>query len=273
MELDIKTKTFKLPRFFTKILPLGLLALGVLSASSVAADTLVRGYSSKITLEPGIVVALGSNPNEVIIAPAGDLKKMYGVVIDPTESPVSLSSDTQKTFVATSGKHGVLVTNQKGSIKTGDFVSLSLVDGIAAKATKDQGFILGRALEPFDGKNKVISTVAGVTVGRITVDVSPRGNPLQKSSAAIPEPLKRVSESIAGNPVGTVKIYIALVVLLASATIAGILITVGVRSGIVSIGRNPLSRKSIMRGLTQAVLMAILIFIVGLLGVYLLLKL
>jgi hypothetical protein len=272
MEVPGKIKNNKINTIIKAGILLALAGLFIVSGRATA-DTLIKGYTSKTALAPGLVVALGGSSNEVKIAPASNPKAIYGVVIDPSDSPVTLSGSDQQTFVATNGKYPVLVTSQKGAIKAGDFLSLSTIDGIAGKASKDQSFILGRALEPFDGKDKVVSKVAGISVGRISVDISPKNNPLQTSSAAIPEPLKRVSESIAGNPVGTLKIYIAVAVLIAASAIAGILITVGVRSGIVSIGRNPLSRKSIMRGLTQSVIMAILIFIVGLIGVYLLLKL
>jgi hypothetical protein len=245
----------------------------LVSAGILSADTLVKGYSSKKVLQPGLVVALDGGSDAVKIAPANDPRHMYGVVIDPSESPVSLTQSGQQTFVSTNGKHLVLVTNDKGAIKSGDYLSMSYLDGIAGKASPDQSYVLGRAAENFDGKNKVLANVAGVKVGKITVDILPKGNPIKKTGIAAPESLRRVSESIAGNPVGTLKIYIALAVLVAASVIAGILISVSVRSGIVSIGRNPLSKKSIIRGLLQSIIMAILIFIIGLLGVYLLLKL
>jgi hypothetical protein len=47
----------------------------------------------------------------------------------------------------------------------------------------------------------------------------------------------------------------------------------GVRNTLISIGRNPLSKKTIYKGLIQIILMGLIIFITGLFGVYLLLKL
>jgi hypothetical protein len=46
-----------------------------------------------------------------------------------------------------------------------------------------------------------------------------------------------------------------------------------VRSSMIALGRNPLSRKSILRGMFQVIITSIIIFICGLFGVYLLLKL
>jgi len=62
-------------------------------------------------------------------------------------------------------------------------------------------------------------------------------------------------------------------ILIIIAAISGSILYGGVRTTMVSIGRNPLAKASIMRGLAQVVLVSIIIFIIGLIGVYLLLKL
>ena len=72
------------------------------------------------------------------------------------------------------------------------------------------------------------------------------------------------------NPI---RVYISLAVLFASASVAGALIYSGIRSGMIAIGRNPLSKKSIVRGMVQVVIVALIIFMAGIFGVYLLLKL
>jgi hypothetical protein len=46
----------------------------------------------------------------------------------------------------------------------------------------------------------------------------------------------------------------------------------GVRSSVISMGRNPLARKTIIRNLIQIVLIALIILVTGLIAVYLLLK-
>jgi hypothetical protein len=51
------------------------------------------------------------------------------------------------------------------------------------------------------------------------------------------------------------------------------IIYAGVRNGVISIGRNPMSKKSIFRALIETILTSLLILIVGMFAVYLLLKL
>lgn len=59
----------------------------------------------------------------------------------------------------------------------------------------------------------------------------------------------------------------------ASVITALVLLYAGVRNAIISIGRNPMSRKSIVKALIQVILTSLLILIIGLFAVYLLLKL
>ena len=85
--------------------------------------------------------------------------------------------------------------------------------------------------------------------------------------------LRRASEAIAGKPVSPARVYISIIVLLAAAAIAGSLIYSAVRSSVIAIGRNPLSKRSIIRGLFQVVIIGILVFLSGVFGVYLILNL
>jgi hypothetical protein len=52
-----------------------------------------------------------------------------------------------------------------------------------------------------------------------------------------------------------------------------VMLAIGVRNSVISIGRNPNAKKSILRALTGIILTSLLILIVGMFTVYLLLKL
>ncbi|MBA3757470.1 hypothetical protein H0X09_01230 [Candidatus Saccharibacteria bacterium] len=254
----------------------GLLFMGGIPNPVVYADTIVRAFNSKDSLQPGWVVAVDKDQaNTVEAAPANDPSRIYGVVIDPSRAPVTLQPEQGlKVYVATSGSYQVLVTTQNGSINPGDYISISSTNGIAAKATSEQSYVLGQALEKFDGDNNVISAgEEGDAIGRVTVSIVPGKNPLVKSAVAVPAPLRRAGEAIAGKNVTPLRIYAALAVFTVTALIAVSILWIGVRSGMISIGRNPLSRHSIIQGLMQVVIVAVLVFAVGIFGVYLLLRL
>src|SRR5581483_8496550 len=122
------------------------------------------------------------------------------------------------------------------------------------------------------GKSNVITTTSdGHAIGRIEVSIVPGKNPLVKDNVAIPSPLKRFGQAIAGKNVSALRIWAALAVFVIAAIIAVSVLLIGVRSSITAIGRNPLSKKSIMKGLAQVIVVALVVFILGTFGVYLLL--
>jgi hypothetical protein len=207
-----------------------------------------------------------------------------GVVIGANDTSILLGKEGEKAYVAKVGRYSVLVSNQTGDIAAGDYVTVSAVSGIGMKATDRDPVILGKALNAFKSSDsaQVIGTAtikdsAGkehqIKIGHTTVDVSIGKNPKLKTDDTLPKVLQRASELIAGKPVAPLRVYMSLLLLAIATAISGSLIYSAVRSSLVSIGRNPLSKKSIIRGMFQVVLIGLMVFLSGVFGVYLLLKL
>lgn len=260
----------------------GLAILIVLSASSpLSAQSISQGYSTDQALQRGMLVASKQDdPNKVEAVTIETLERLKGVVVQPNDSSVTISKEGQKVFVAATGTYEVLVSDQGGPIKAGDYISISSLAGIGMKANDTQSFIIGKASQDFDGKSGSIgsSTINDnqkVNFSRVRVDIAVNKNPLLRSPEApkIPAFLNKVSQAVAEKPVSPAKVYLATAVFLVSAVIAGVMLYSGARGSIISIGRNPLSKNVVIRGLLQVVLMSLIIFITGLFGVYLLLKL
>lgn len=272
---NIAGKVFKLPEaknWTWSLLLLPLIILGI--AAPAVADNVVQGFQSKGNVSPGWVVALTKN-NALIVeaSPANDATKIYGVVVDPSDAPLTLNRGLgDQVFVATSGNYRVLVSTDHGNIRPGEYLSISNTDGIAAVSTADKKTILGQAVDSFDGKKNVITTAGGHSIGKIMVNISPRKNPLVKNDVAIPSFLRKVGESIAGKPVSGLKIYISLAFLIAATVLSMTLLYAGVRGGMIAMGRNPLNRGHIMNSMFKVVTAASAVFIIGLFGVYLLLR-
>ena len=247
--------------------------------------TVTQGYSSDVLLQRGMLVGLkNDDPRKVEPVNSDQADQLHGVVIGANESAVLLGSDEEKVYVASGGRFPVLVSSQNGAIKSGDYVSPSAIKGIGMNAGKDSSIVIGKALEDFDASNQ--STVKSVitvndasnkeqqlSVGMIIVDVAVGKNPLMKTNTSLPEALQKSAELIADKPVNATKVYISLFIIIVTSAIAGSIIYSAVRGGMVSIGRNPLGKNAIMRGLLQVVLVGILILLSGFFGVYLILKL
>jgi hypothetical protein len=248
------------------------------------AQTLTQGYGTDGPIQKGMIVRIkDGDESKVVPLSLEEADKMHGVVVDSNDAAVTLSADNEKVFVATTGKYEVLVSNQNGEVNEGDWITISAIHGVGMKASTGDSYVMGKALETFDGSNKV----AGVTklkdssggerdvrMGRIRADITVARNPLYKGEEPnLPGYLRKISEQIAGKPVDATRVYLGLIVMLVTTAVAGSLLYGGVRSGIISIGRNPLSKKSVIRGMVQVIIVGLIIFILGLFGVYLLLKL
>ncbi len=281
----IKTK---IKNYLTWQRILALIGLQLLIAASVyspiSAQSVTTGYYADQALQRGMIVRLKKNDVTKVEPVDSDASEhMHGVVVNSNDSPISLASDGQKVFVANNGRSEVLVSTQAGKIVIGDYIVVSALAGIGMKAGTIQPFVIGRAVAEFDGSKGVISTMDvkdstgashRVDIGRIEVDVGIAKNPLLKAvEPNLPGALRKVAETIAGKPVNAARVYVSVLVFGITAVVAGSLLFSGVRSGIISIGRNPLSRKSIIRGMLQVVLTGIIIFITGVFGVYLILRL
>ncbi len=261
------------------------LAAPILGGSFVHAQTVSTAYQTDGSVQKGMIVMLDpKNSKKVLPLSNKTDNAMQGVAVAANDTIVSFAGDgsAAEVFIATDGKYDVLVSTQNGTIKEGDIISISALDGIGMKADAGQSVILGKALQNFDG-SKALSTATlkskdgtqKVAIGLIQVDIGISHNPLAVSVTGPPVPafLKRAGDAVSGKPVSTVRLYAALGVLFITGFMTASLLYGGVRSSLIAIGRNPLAKKSILRGLIQVVVLGMIVFVIGLFAIYLLLKL
>lgn len=256
-------------------------------SGSISQAPVTQAYLTDASVQLGMIVRL-STKDSTKVEPLehDDSKHMLGVVVSANQAPLTLSGTQKqaKVYVATYGKYDVLVSNQNGTIQPGDYISISNIDGVGMRADGEEKTIIGKALSGFDGKSDVqgsttlVSTDGSktqVALGRIAVQVLVQPNPLQSVGlpSAFTNLLSRVGYSVTNKTVNPARLYLALVLFVVAAFIAGILLFGGVRTAITAIGRNPLARKAIYRSLIQVVMSSLIIFILGIFAVYLLLKL
>lgn len=276
-------------RFFAVFSTISIVAFAVIvpvSAVTYGGGS-VAGYAADAPIENGTIVQLtGEKSNRVTAATQSKLQNMFGVTVDRNQQPITLSSENleNEVYVAVSGTYNVLVSTQGGPIAIGDYVTLSSVNGVAMKAGTEEETVFGRANQPFDGKGVTLGqttlkdttgkTNRKVTLGMIPVTIDIKRNPNIKSTEAnLPDFLNRVGQEIAEKEVSPIRIYLSIGIAAVSLISAIAVLYSGVRSGVISIGRNPMSRKSIFRALLEIILTSVLILIVGLFAVYLLLRL
>lgn len=267
------------------------LSFGMLFFAGTAVQAISSGgaqsYAVDSRIDNGTIVELVSkDAGKVKIASQKNLQNMFGVTIDRGLLPFTISTeeDRNEVYVAASGTYNVLVSSQAGPIKSGDYVTLSAVDGIAMKAGTEEKTVFGRANAGFDGKGLVLGTtmlkdaqgndIEQVKIGSIPVTINIQRNPNEKSTKVkVPEPLQRIGQAIAEKEVSPIRIYLSLGITAVSIIASIAILYSGVRNSVISIGRNPMSKKAVFRALLEIILTSILILIIGLFAVYLLLRL
>jgi len=254
--------------------------------SGATTQSVTQGYAADPSVQKGMIVMLDDKNSSKVDALTSDkVEQMLGVAVAANDATVTLSdeSNTGQVFVASFGRYDVLVSNQNGPIKAGDYITISALAGVGMKVDTTQPVVLGRAAAAFTGSGNVDgsaklkasdgSTVP-VSIGRIPVDISISHNPLQQSVAkGVPGFLQKAAEQVAGKQVAASRIYLGMVVLMAATIVTIGVLYSGIRGGLISIGRNPLAKKSIFGGIARVVLSGLIIFIIGIFGVYLILRL
>lgn len=252
------------------------------SSNLLSAQTVNQGFKSDESLRKGMIVAaVEGDETKVEKGNEENFERLKGVVVQKNDSPVTLAEEGNDVFVANTGIYDVLVSDENGEIKSGDYLSFSSLEGIAMKATDEQAIIIGRASQDFNGRDNVIgsqedkNTKRKVNFGLIKTAVGVGHNPWLRTEkgSTIPKIVERVTTTIAGKPVNTTRAWLATAVFLGTIFIVGVMLYSGSRSSLISVGRNPLSKGVIIKGLLQVVILSVAIFITGLFGVYLLLKL
>lgn len=254
-------------------------------AESQTPGSAIQSYAADSILQRGLLVKLDTNDTKKVLPVSEkDMIDTFGVVVSPNEVALTVGNEANpsQTYVSTSGTFNVIVSDQTGQIEKNDFITISALNGIGMKATKDQSTVVGKALTNFDGKTNVTGQVTlkdssgaaykTVNLGLIPVAISIAHNPLiENTQSDLPEWL--VKTGLVDKDVNSFRIYISMGILGLSIIVAITVLYAGIRNSVLSIGRNPLSKGSIGKSMITIFLSAFIILIIGSFTVYLILKL
>ncbi|HEX8762781.1 MAG TPA: hypothetical protein VF733_03400 [Candidatus Saccharimonadales bacterium] len=253
----------------------GLVAVPVWAQNQSGAIS--RGFTATDSelVQGALVSTKSSNPDVVELATAESAARLAGIV---SNNALVELSNTQpgEVQVLLNGNAQALVSDLNGPIKAGDKITASPLSGIGMLATEDAQ-IVGTAQSDFTLKNsktKVITDKNGKThtvhVGTVPLQIA-ISYYIAPTSQFMPAFLQNLANSIAGRPVSVLRILISCVLLFFAFGSITILIYTSVRSGIISLGRNPLAASAIQRGLISVIIIVVLTAILSLGSVYLIL--
>ena len=159
--------------------------------------------------------------------------------------------------VLISGKAFVRVSTINGAIRKNDFLTSSEIRGVAGKSTAN-GFVLGTALEDYSSNNPK-------SVGKILVYINPHFNAtFIATNTNLLESLKNIIASPTLAPLTTFRYLLAALVAIASFILGFIHFGRIVKTGIESLGRNPLAGVFIQISVLMNVVLTIGIVLGGL---------
>jgi hypothetical protein len=248
--------------------------MALVAMGPAAQASLSQGFATSNPNATGSLVALDEKSSgAVVTADTTNVGRLFGVVVPPSSASISLSgTGTGQVQVVTSGTANVLVSTAGGDIKVGDYITISPIAGVGQKVGDSSTRVVGTAQTDFNGSGDGVTkrtiddgnSKREVAIGQIPVviAVSSYTSTDGKQPYAIPNWLQSLSNTLAGKAVSPIRIIIAGLILIVALISITVLLYSAVRNSIISIGRNPLSRSSVLRGLLQVVAIAI-----GILGV------
>lgn len=246
-----------------------------------ASGALSQGFTTSDTsLGAGTLVVLRDGSKGVVAKATSDhAQQLVGVISD--KPLIALTDGSQQVQVAVSGVTTTLVSDINGDIKIGDKITASPVEGVGMKALTSTE-IIGTAttnLKDSQTTTESVTDVDGkktsihVGVINVQINVSYYAAQQDRLSAIVPTFLVNVGSSIAGKDLSPLRVLIGFTGLLLGFIVAGIMLQAGVRSGIISLGRNPLAHKFLRRGLVDVMVTSVAVLLITVVMFYLILTL
>lgn len=247
------------------------LAVPIMSASAAHAMTgaISQSYETTTTnITQGALLSLASNGSDVVkpADSAGNAANLAGIAA--SNPLVELSNGSRNSIqVVVGGSTEALVSDINGPVKVGDKITVSPVSGISMKATASSE-IVGVAQGNLSSVQTVTKSFAGsngspqtARVGLLPISVDVAYYSAASSggtvSAFVPSALQNLANAITGEAVSPLRVLIGTVSLLLGFTTIAIMLYVGIRSNIISLGRNPLAANALRRGMIDVFLTAV----------------
>jgi hypothetical protein len=267
-----------------KVLGLAVAAAIALCVSSPALASLSQGYATTSEIPTGSLVSLDNKSSgNVVVADLNNIARLFGVVVPPSSASISLSgSGSGQVQVTTTGTALVLVSTAGGDIHVGDYITVSSISGVGQKVGGSSTRVIGTAQADFNGSGsdvtkRTIDDGSGkreVSIGQVPVVISVSSYTATdgKQDYVIPNWLQSLSNTLAGKAVSPIRIIIAGLILIVAVISISVLMYSAVRNGIISIGRNPLSKSGVMQGMLTIGGFALIILAITGVAMYLVLS-
>lgn len=248
------------------------------SLVSAANPTLSRSYQATSHITAGSIVRLtASNTDTVAIANTASPTNLVGIAEPNNSSLLAINQSSNTIQIAISGTAETLVSTVAGNITPDTTIAVSPFGGMGMKSSPGD-YIIGTAESAFtsnssDARRQTVKNIHGhtttISVGLIPVRIAIGVDSTDSSGS---NGLQKFAYNLTGHVIPTARIIIALVIAVLAFGILVTLIYSAAYGGLISIGRNPLAKREILKGLIFIIEAIVVIAIVAGLLIYLLLR-
>jgi hypothetical protein len=234
--------------------------------------------TSSTNITQGTLVSLvSSGSTNVEPADTGTASTLVGIAAN--KPVLELSNGSSSSIqVVTSGVTETLVSDANGTIKAGDRIAPSPVAGIGMKAIQS-GEVVGTAQKSLSSVSTITQHVTGsngqnvtIKVGLIPVAVNVVYYSTTAASGAVssivPPFLQNLANALTGKQVSPLRVLLGGAALLLGFLAITVMLYVAIKSGMISIGRNPLAEAALRRGLVDVIVAAMGVLVVTVVVVY-----
>lgn len=220
-------------------------------------------YGGEGLVVPGTLVSTQQDDPETVVPSSLDNADLL-VGVAGNNSTLELSDAESNLQVVRSGITPTLVSDINGNVQAGDRITSSPIEGVGMRASGNV-VVVGIVQSDLDDANVSEREIAdnegvlhNVRIGLVPVQIETIFYAGETSkSSFVPGFFQELANSVAGKQVSPVRIIVAAILLLLLFVSVTVLVYAATKSSIISIGRNPLSEKSVRRSLLEVGLTAI----------------
>jgi len=240
-------------------------------------ESISNAYKAATSIKSGSIVSLDSTKqNEVVAANTNNQQRLVGVTVSSQQSLLAVNDVSSTTQVVSSGIADTLVSTINGSISIGTQIAVSPLSGVGENANSD-GKIVGIAEASFNSSTSgavaqnVYDTnkqLHKIYVGYVPVLIAISNNPSTTANSGFINSFRNLVSNIAGHTISNTSLLLVSIITIIAVISIIVLIYGAITGGLISIGRNPLARGSILASLGQIFLMVLTIAIISIIIIY-----
>jgi hypothetical protein len=240
-------------------------------------ESISNPYKTKTDIKPGSIVSLDIyQQNEVVAANTTNEQRLVGVTVSNQQSLLAVNNASNTTQVVSYGISDTLVSTINGPISIGSQIAVSPLSGIGDNASVGSK-IIGIAEAPFNSSTPgAISQniydsskhLHKIYVGYTPVLISINGNISTTSNGGFIDSLRNLVSDIAGHTISNTSLVLICTITFITLVTIIVLIYGAITGGLISIGRNPLARGSILVSIGQIFLMVLIIAAISITIIY-----